>query len=186
MRFTVPREHALDPSLIELARGEPSASERALLVVYPRTACSGSASGVVVDEHGRFLGAIAPGTAALLNVPVDVSTVALFSSVEVTAPVGTWHDAKRITMPSTTTRDGIVIRSARWSARECASGQYFDVEIATKDALESELAESDVRWVSRSGVDGQTWLDEHGTRVAEVLSTPPGGPPGDLTQLILR
>src|SRR5688572_8418728 len=86
MRFTSPREHALDPTLVELARGEPRAGERALLVAYPRTACSGSASGIVVDERGRFLGAIAPGTAALLNVPADATTLSLFSSVEVTAP----------------------------------------------------------------------------------------------------
>jgi hypothetical protein len=172
--------------LVELARGEPRAGERALLVVFPRTACSGSASGIIVDEQGRFLGAIAPGTAALLNVPADVATVALFSSVEVTAPVGTWHDAKRITMPTAASRSGIVIRSARWSARECATGQYFDVEVATKDALESELAESDVKWIAPIGSGGQTWLDAHGRRVAEVLSTPPSGPPGDISHLILR
>lgn len=78
------------------------------------------------------------------------------------------------------------MRSARWSARECATGQYFDVEVATKERLENELSESDVLWVARTGTGGQTWLDAHGTRVVEVLSTPPSGPPGDLTHLILR
>jgi hypothetical protein len=186
MRFTVPREHARDPSLVELARGEPHAGERSLLVVFPRTACSGSASGIVVDERGRFLGAIAPGTAALLTVPADVANVAIFSSVEVTAPVGTWHDAKRIALPTASSRSGIVVRSTRWSARECATGQYFDIEVATKETLETELAESEIRWVAPAGTDGQTWLDEHGTRIAEVLSTPPSGPPGDIGHLILR
>lgn len=186
MTFASSRVHARDPSLVELARGEPAEGERVLLVVFPRSACSGSASGVVVDERGHFLGAIAPGTAALLTLPASVTDVIVFSSVEVTAPVGTWHDAKRVAVPSTATRDGIVIRSTRWSARECATGQYFDLEIATKEALETELAESDVRWITPSGGSGQTWLDAHGRRVAEVLATPPSGPPGDLTQLILR
>ena len=186
MRFTSPREHDRDPSLVELARGEPSEGERALLVLFPRTACSGSASGVVVDERGHFLGAIAPGTAALLTVPASVTSVAIFSSVEVTAPVGTWHDAKRIALPSTASRSGIAIRSTRFSARECATGQSFEIEIVSKDALENELAESDVRWVAPAGTDGQSWLNRHGTRVAEVLSTPPSGPPGDITHLILR
>lgn len=186
MRFTTPTDHSLDPSLLELARGEPGAGERALLVVFPRTACSGSASGIVVDERGRFLGAIAPGTAALLTLPANVTTVAIFSSIEVTAPVGTWHDAKRIAVPDAASRSGIVIRSARWSARECATGQYFDLAIASKSSLEDELAESDVRWVARAGTGGQSWLDAHGARVAEVLSTPPSGPPGDITHLILR
>lgn len=186
MRFTSPRDHALDPALVELARGEPSAGERALLVVFPRSACSGSASSIVVDERGRFLGAVAPGTAALLTLPASVTTVAIFSSVEVTAPVGTWHDAKRISVPSAPSRSGIVIRSARWSARECATGQYFDLEIATKESLENELAESEIRWVAPTGAGGQSWLDAHGTRVAEVLSTPPSDPPGDLTRWILR
>jgi hypothetical protein len=186
MRFTSPREHARDPSLVELARGEPGPGERALLVVFPRTACSGSASGVVVDERGRFLGAIAPGTAALLNVPADVAKVAVFSSVEVTAPVGTWHDAKRIALPSTRSRSGLVVRSTRWSARECATGQYFDVEIASKAELEAELGQYEIRWMALAGSDGQTWLDAHGARVAEVLTTPPSEPPGDLTHLILR
>lgn len=186
MRFTSPHEHARDPSLVELARGEPRSGERALLVLFPRTACSGSASGVVVDDRGRFLGAIAPGTAALLNVPADIASVAIFSSVEVTAPVGTWHDAKRIALPPSASRSGIVVRSTRWSARECATGQYFDIEVATKEALETELAESEIRWVAPAGADGQAWLDEHGTRIAEVLSTPPSGPPGDITHLILR
>lgn len=186
MRFVSPHEHALDPSLVELARGEPKADERTLLVVYPRSACSASASGIVVDERGRFLGAIAPGTAALLTLPAHAGTVAVFSSVEVTAPVGTWHDAKRIAVPSASTRSGIVIRTARWNARECATGQYFDLEVASKEALENELAESEVRWVAPAGTRGQSWLDAHGSRVAEVLSTPPSGPPGDLTDLILR
>lgn len=184
MRFTAPREHDRDASLLELARVDPRADERSLLVLYPESACSGAASAVLVDDEGRFIGAVAPGTAALLRVPTERPEVTVFSSVEVTAPVGMWHDARHVRLPRSPS--GLVVRSARWSARECGSGSYFDVDVATKDQLEAELGESELRWVAPLGRVGQEWLDAHRRRVVEVLTTPARRPPGDLTHLILR
>jgi hypothetical protein len=169
MRPMTPHVHDEDPSMIELARVEPNESERVLLVVFPRTPCSASASGVFVDERGRFLGAVAPGSAALLSVPVAARSITLFSSVEVTAPLGTWHDAKRVTVP--VAPSGLILHATQWGPRECASGQYFEARAATKRELEAELAESDVDWLSPSRHEGQAWLDSHRRRVAEVLRT---------------
>ncbi len=168
----------------ELARVDPRANERALAVVFPRTACSGSASGVVVDDRGRFLGAVAPGTAALLTIPAPLSSLTIFSSVEVTAPVGVWHLAERVTVPPAPA--GLVLRTFRWSARECASGHYFDVQLASKDEIEEELATSTLAWLAPVDAAGQAWLQKHHRRVAEVLTTPPRPPPGDITPFILR
>lgn len=185
MRSIAPRMHDVDASLIELARVDPEANERPLLVVYPRSACSANASGVIVDDGGHFLGSVAPGSAALLAVPVRARAVTIFSSVEVTAPVGTWHESKRVVLPSAP--NGIVLRSSRYTARDCGPGPYFDVELATKDGLESELAENDVQWLVPSRADGQAWLDAHGRRITEILSTPASpAAPGDITHLVVR
>jgi hypothetical protein len=185
MRFADVRAHERDTSLVELARAAPSAHERPLLVMFPRNACSSTASAVLVDARGRFLGAVAPGTAALLTVPRGLSTVTFFSSVEVTAPVGAWHDAKDVLLPAPP--GGLVVRSARWSARDCGSGAYFDVQVATKEEIETELGEAEIRWLDADRTDGQAWLDAHRRRVDELLSTPASGSaPDDVTGIVLR
>lgn len=160
MRDARPRPHPAAPSLIELARVEGKADERALLVVHPRTARSGSASAVVVDDQGRFLGAIAPGTASLLSVPAGARKLVVFSSVEVTAPVGAWFKTDEIAAPLPS---GLVIRSFN---------QYFEVVASSKAELEHQLGESEVRWLEASKEDGQAWLDAHRRRLDELLADP--------------
>lgn len=140
---------------------------RALVVVYPRSACSGSASAVLVDEHGRFLGAVVPGGAALLNIPSGLGTITAFSSVEVTAPAGSWFATERVAVPPLPA--GLILRSTRSSARHCNNGQYFGVEVASKEELQRELGESEVRWFEADQQRGQAWLDEHGARVDDML-----------------
>ena len=167
MREAKLREHPADPSLLELARVEAQDVERALLVVYPRDACSGSASGVLVDEHGRYLGAIAPGTASLLSVPARLRTLHVFSSVEVTAPMGAWFSTEVVAVPAAPA--GLVLRASRFSARQCGNGQQLDVTAASKEALELELGESPARWFVAGRREGQAWLDAHRARVDEVL-----------------
>jgi hypothetical protein len=184
MRETQRRAHPADPSLIELARLDANASERALLVVYPRTSCSGSASGVLVDEQGRFLGAIAPGTAALISIPKGTRTITAFSSVEVTAPAGAWFATDEVAVPSQP--GGLLLRSSRSSARQCGNGQYFDVVAATKERLEHELEESEVRWFEVGKAEGQAWLDAHRARVDDLLGRRPLPPPNQLTRIVIR
>ena len=167
MREAQLREHPADPSLLELARVESKADERPLLVVHPRDACSGSASGVLVDEEGHYLGAIAPGTASLVTIPARLRTIHVFSSAEVTAPTGAWFSTDAVAVPAAPA--GLVLRASRHSARQCGSGQYLDVTAASKEALEQELEESQVRWFVASHREGQAWLDAHRARVDEVL-----------------
>src|SRR5690606_34392582 len=99
MAAATPRAHSGAPRLVELARAAPPSGHRALVVVYPRTACSGSASTVFMDRRGRFLGAVGPGTAALLTVPRDLDALVAVSSVEVSAPLGRWGAVDEIAVP---------------------------------------------------------------------------------------
>jgi hypothetical protein len=163
-------------SVIELARVDAAEGRRPLLVVYPETPCTGSASGVVLDADGRFLGAVAPGTGALLSVPADKRPLTVISSVEVTAARGTWYSVDRIRLPPFPA--GLVLRPSQWNTRTCGSGQYFDVETASKETLEELLAESAVRWFTPRPAEGQRWLDAYGPRVDEVIgSTAPRDTP---------
>ena len=160
--------HAPSPSLIELARVEPAPLHRALLVVYPRTGCSGSASVVFLDEQGDFIGAVAPGTATLLEVPIATRKLVTASSVEVSAPLRAWATADEVELPAAPA--GLLVRSLRWNARECGNGQYAEVAPAARDELEETLAEAEVRWLVARPCAGQAWLEAHRARVGEVLA----------------
>jgi hypothetical protein len=173
------RPHEPDPRLLELARVTAPLEHRALLVVYPRTACSGSASVVLLDEAGGFQGALSPGTAALLEVPVTARALVVVSSVEVSAPPRAWAASDEVTVPPAP--DGILFRSLRWNARECGSGQYAEGQVASKDELEDAIATTEPRWLEPRRSEGQAWLAAHRARVGELLASrkmpsPPGIP----------
>lgn len=178
MALRSPRVHAPDPSLLELARLEPGAHGRALLVVYPRTACSATARSVFVDARGTFLGALAPGTAALLRVPVNTDEIFVLSSVDVTAPPRSWAGLERAPVPPPP--NGLRLEALRWSARECGSGQYAKVTVASKGELEATLAEAEIDWLEPRAREGQAWLDAHRHRVHEVLAQRGTAPPSVL------
>jgi hypothetical protein len=162
--------HPEDPRLAELARIESRPDRRALLVVYPRDACSGSASTVLMDEDGHFLGAIAPGTAALLDVPADARRIVSTSAVEITAPPGTPPYRDHVHVPPSP--DGLVLRSHRVSSRQCTrTGQYAGATRASKQELESMLSETEVHWLEPHVLSGQAWLDQNGPRVRELLAS---------------
>lgn len=168
-----PRAHDAEPSLVELARVPGERDRRPLLVVYPRTGCSGSASMVLVDDHARFVGAVLPGSATLLAVPSETRTLFAISSVEIAAPVRTWSALSIVDVPAAPS--GLLLRSRRWSGRDCGTGQYADVVTATKAELEDVLAEEDdrIRWLAPRPSDGQAWLDAHRARVREVIARGP-------------
>ena len=102
----------------------PAPGQRALLVVYPREACSGPARAVFMDAEGGFIGAVGPGEAALLSIPVKTTTVLSFSSVELTAYSGSWSAVDAIEVPQAPS--GLLLSSSRFSSRECGDGQYAD------------------------------------------------------------
>jgi len=169
------RAHDADPSLLELARVAPPAEHRALLVVYVRTACSGSASTVFMDEQGDFMGAVSPGTAALIDVPASLRTLVAVSSVEVSAPFRAWAIADEVRVPPAPS--GLLVRTLRWNARECGNGQYAEVRGASKTELEETIADAELRWLEPRRRAGQAWLAAHGARVGEVLAARRASPP---------
>jgi hypothetical protein len=161
------RPHSLEPSLDELARTVVPEGKRALLVVYPRSACSGSARMVFVDDEGTFFGAVGPGQAALLTVPSRLEHVVAISNVEVTAPVGAWFyvDEVHLAPPPS----GIILTAYRANARQCGSGQYAGASIATKAEMESALSEAEIQWVQPRPAEGQAWLESRRKRMDELL-----------------
>jgi hypothetical protein len=163
----LPRPDATNPALDELARADPPPAHRALLVVYRRTSCSGSARTVFVDDKGTFLGAVAPGDGALLIVPTKARSIHALSSVDVTANVGAWFAVDDL--PGDSLPSGLLLRSRSVDARRCGGGQYADVTPASKAELEATLAETELRWMQPSVPAGQAWLSEHRQRVDEVL-----------------
>lgn len=175
MVAVAPRTHEREPALLELSRVTPSPGRRALLVVHPRTACSGSASLVLLDADGAFVGALPPGTAALLDVGAAQRSLMAVSSVELAAPVRTWSAFAEVAVPPPPS--GLVVRTRRWDARECGGGQYADVVTATKAELEAVLAEAEIRWLAARPAEGQAWLDAHRARVRELVARGPSDDP---------
>lgn len=168
MRAEAARPHPSDASLVELARVEPHADGRALLVVHPRTACSGSASTVFVDDAGRFVGAVAPGTAALVEVSAHARELLAISSVELDAPLGMWSVADRVRVPAPPS--GLLLESWKWNSRVCGNGHYADVHAATKGELEDVLGREAIPFFTPSPREGQAWVAARRDRVAEVLA----------------
>lgn len=166
------RDAAGDPSLIERARVTPAVDERVLLAMYPRDACTGSASAVLVDRTGRFLGTVAPGSAALLRLPKGAHEILTFSSIDVTATDRAEPLVQEVAVPDAPS--GIVFRTLR-SARgvRCNNGQYMEALVASKAALEGELAETDFTFLEPDTARGQAWLDAHRRRFARILGLAP-------------
>jgi len=167
MEPVAPRAHDREPTLVELARTSPADDQRPLLVVFPRHACSASASMVLVDENATFLGAVTPGTAALLSVKKDTRRVFAVSSVDVYAAPTRWLARYRLELPPAPS--GVLFDTVRPSTRECGNGQYAKPTIASKEQLENALAENDVSWLAPRTLEGQAWLDAHRERVRELL-----------------
>jgi hypothetical protein len=158
------RAYSEDPSLLELARLDPITDERALLVVFPRGPCSGSARMVFTDARGTFVGAVAPGDAAILAVPRNERQLVAISSVEITAPVGLTTITDAVAVPPAP--NGLLLRTrCTWRT----SGQYADSAAATKPELEAAIADASLRWLEPRRAEGQAWLDEHRPRVDELF-----------------
>lgn len=174
MSVVTPRVSPDDDAFIELARATPGEGERVILAVYPRDPCTGSASAVVVDESGRFIGAVAPGTATLLRVPQRGQVLA-FSSIDVTASEQAEPLVQEIDLRSVP--DGLVFRTLRGpSMRSCsrnAGGQYMEAVASSKDALDAVLADKEPTFLEPDAAVGQAWLDAHRARLARIVGVAP-------------
>lgn len=171
-----PLPSSLAPWLDEVARTEPPPGHRALLVVYPRTACSASARTVFMDEKGTFFGAVAPGEATLLTFPTGTRTLLAISTVEVNAPARTNFSFDDIVVPPAP--DALLLEGSRVNARQCSkTGQYASTSIVSKDEIEARLGDAEITWVEPRLRAGQAWLDAHEARVDELLDRRPAGRP---------
>lgn len=163
-------------ALVEVAHAEPPPGHRVLLVAYPKTACSGSASTVLMDETGRFIGALAPGEGTLLVLPEHMRTVMAVSSVEIAMPFRTRFSFNEITVPAPP--DAILLEASRVNARQCSrTGQYASASIVPKGEIEARLADEEIVWLEPRLREGQAWLDAHRERVDELLGRKPPAPP---------
>jgi hypothetical protein len=176
MTAVEPRAVASDSSLVELARTPTNDAERVLLAVYPRDACTGFSSAVLTDSKGRFVGAVAPGTASLLRVPRDAPYLLAFSSIDVTG--GEWGEplVQQVELPPFPS--GLLFRTMRASFRRCGRGQYMEAIAASKGELEDAIAESEAAFFEADVEKGQRWLDDHAGRVARILGLAPAPPSG--------
>lgn len=167
-----PRRPSPDDALVdEVARVDPRETDRALLVVFPKTACSGSARMVVLDDSGNFYGAVAPGEAALLEIPRARRELVVVSNVEISAAPRTWFYVDRLDVPAEPS--GLILGSLRRNTRTCGSGHYVQVSVATKEELEATLADAtSIRWRTPRRAEGQAWIDEHRERVDELVDRP--------------
>ena len=177
-----PRVH--DDVSVEVARVETRADRRPLLVVHPRTACSGSASTVLLDEDGTFFGAVPPGSAALLDIPSSTKTLTAISSVEINAAVATWTFSQKVHVPDLPS--GLLFRAPRWNARDCGNGQYAEVFAATQTELETVIAENEIVWLAPRVDEGQAWIEAHRDRVDELLGVHRTGIPDVVARLKSR
>ncbi|AKU94306.1 hypothetical protein AKJ09_00970 [Labilithrix luteola] len=139
-------------------------SMRALLVAYPPDPCASTASVVLLDGRGRFIGAVAPGTATLLAVPALTRTLHAISSDELTAPVGSSVVRDVVVVPPSPS--GLLVSATRFSPSVCGNGRP-QLESATKEQLEWKLV--DVAFIEPRPGAGEAWLAAHRARVDEIL-----------------
>lgn len=152
-----------DASLDELARVEPPVGRRALLVVFPKRPWSGTARTIILDRDGTFYGAVAPGEAALLEIPTDRRDLVLVSSVEVTVTPRTWfYPLEWTEIPAEP--NGLILRSFG------RGGHYGYPEPASQAELEAALGDAPtIRWRAARRAAGQAWIEENRARVDELL-----------------
>src|SRR6185295_17869229 len=155
---------------VVVAHAEPPPGYRVLLVAYPRTACSGSARTVLMDERGTYFGAVGPGEASLITLPVGMRTIVAVSAVEIVAPPRTHFPYDEIDVPPAPS--AVLLESTRVSARQCSkTGQYASATSVSKHEIEERLADAEITWLEPQLREGQAWLDEHRARVDEMRAS---------------
>ncbi len=141
-----------------------------LLVAFPVTACTGTESAVFIDERGRFVGAVSPGTAASLRVARGAQHLFVVGSADVTAPVRMSflrHEAPR------RSDQGVIIRVPSADGHNCSgkwSGPLTVRPEAATLAATTEIARG-LTWLEVRPTDGNGWLDENRARVDELVGS---------------
>ena len=149
-----------------------SSGPGSMLVAFPTTACTGTASAVFLDDKGGFVGAVAPGTATYLAFPEEATHLYVVSSQDVTAAKGTWFRRHDVTRPPERVEVGLVVEVARVDAKNCYRNATPTPNLVTYDV--ATRATKDLKWLDVRQEEGTAWLDEHRARVTELLDkTPP-------------
>lgn len=149
-----------------------SSGPGSMLVAFPTTACTGTASAVFLDDKGGFVGAVAPGTATYLAFPEEATHLYVVSSQDVTAAKGTWFRRHDVTRPPERVEVGLVVEVARVDAKNCYRNATPTPTLVTYDI--ATRATKDLKWLDVRQEEGTAWLDEHRARVNELLDkTPP-------------
>jgi hypothetical protein len=169
------------PGMVLVTSSGTSSGPGSMLVAFPVTACTGTASAVFLDDKGGFVGAVAPGTATYLAFPEEATHLFVVSSQDVTAPKGTWYRRHDVTRPPERVEVGLVVEVARVDAKNC----YRDrTPTPTPTLVSYELATratKDLKWLDVRQEEGTRWLDEHRARVTELLEKNPPPPPPAVT-----
>ena len=157
-----------------------SSGPGSMLVAFPITACTGTASAVFIDDKGGFVGAVAPGTATYLAFPEEATHLFAVSSQDVTAQKGTWYRRHDITRPPERVEVGLVVEVARVDAKNCYRNATPTPTVVTYEL--ATRATKDLKWLDVRQEEGTRWLDEHRARVTELLDkNPPPAPPAVTT-----
>jgi hypothetical protein len=148
-----------------------------LLVAFPVTACTSSESAVFVDEEGRFIGSVAPGTAASLVVFARSKHLFVISSLDVTETPRTWFVRHEIPRRSD---QGVIVEVPRADGHNCAGKWSGPLVLRPRAATHDETVQAalGLTWLEVRADEGNRWLDDHRERVDELvghshLSAPP-------------
>jgi hypothetical protein len=162
----------VSPSGGGAAPSPSSAEPGTLFVAFPVTACSGAESAVFLDEEGRFIGAVAPGTAAYLPMRAESKRLFVVGSADVTAPPKTAFLRHEIPRRSD---QGVLVEVPGADAHNCSAKWSGPLELRPASATLEATAEKarGATWLAVRTAEGDRWLDEHRARVDELLGRAP-------------
>jgi hypothetical protein len=162
------------PGMALVPSSGASSGPGALLVAFPKSACTGAASAVFLDDKGGFVGAVAPGTATYLAFPEEATRLFVVSSQDVTAAKGMWFRRRVIKRPPERVEIGLLVEVARRDGKNCyRDAPPLPTEVSYEDATR---ATRDLQWLDVRPAEGARWVEEHRARVSELLGAAPPAP----------
>jgi hypothetical protein len=164
------------PGMVLVQYSGTSSGPGSMLVAFPITACTATASAVFLDEKGGFVGAVAPGTATYLAFPEEATHLFVVSSQDVTAEKGTWAFRRhRVARPPERVEVGLLVEVPRVDAKNCYRNAAPAPTVVTYEV--ATRATKDLKWLDVRQEEGTRWLEEHRARVTELLGRMPGPAP---------
>jgi hypothetical protein len=139
-----------------------------LLVAFPASACTSSENAVFLDEEGRFIGAVAPGTAAAMAVGPASKHVFVVGSLDVIAPPGTWFLRREVPRRSD---QGVIVAVGDGDEHNCKtkwSGPLSPRPEAYGLAVTAQATRG-LRQLQVNVAEGRRWLDDNRERVDELV-----------------